>query len=308
MQGSSETLRCTVVIVTRNRKEDLRNAIRTSLEQSAPLHVLVIDDASTDGTAEMVRNEFPGVRLDHAVQSRGYIVQRNRGARLVATPIVFSIDDDAAFPSRSTVAQTLVEFDDPRVGAVAVPYVDVNRGDAVVQRAPGDSSVYVTSHYRGTAHALRRELFVRLGGYREILFHQGEESDYCIRMLEAGYVTRLGRGDPIHHFESPRRDRTRQSQFNARNLVLYSWHNVPMPYMTLRLGGSMVNLVRGAIEHGYLRATLRGIRMGYGEILRGRASRGPVRRGTYRLMRWLERNSPMRMAEVEARMSGASAP
>src|SRR5439155_24108910 len=100
-------------------------------------------------------------------------------------PIVVSIDDDAAFSSSRTLERTLQEFDHPRIGAVAIPYVDVLQSDAVQHRAPGDEGVYVGPQFRGTAHALRRDLFLRLGGYREMLFHQTEEGDYCLRMLDA---------------------------------------------------------------------------------------------------------------------------
>src|SRR5438128_1492334 len=105
-----------VVITTRNRCDELVDAVRSALNQSVPVEVLVIDDGSTDGTAELIRSQFPTVRLETSKMSLGYIAQRNRAAKLASGTFVFSIDDDAYFPSTETVAQTLRQFDHPRVG------------------------------------------------------------------------------------------------------------------------------------------------------------------------------------------------
>src|SRR5207247_2927276 len=100
--------------------DELRAAISSALRQSVQPEVLVTDDAWTDGTAQMVRAEFPAVRLERSADSVGYIVQRNRAARLASSAILFSLDDDAQFGSADTVEKTLGEFDHPRVGAVAI--------------------------------------------------------------------------------------------------------------------------------------------------------------------------------------------
>src|SRR5690349_11726781 len=101
--------RASVIITTKNRKEELRNALASVMQQSIPLEVIVIDDGSTDGTSDLVRAEFPAARLHRSETSRGLIVQRNVGATLATTPILFSIDDDATFPSPKTAEQTLVD-------------------------------------------------------------------------------------------------------------------------------------------------------------------------------------------------------
>jgi glycosyltransferase involved in cell wall biosynthesis len=45
----------TVVITTKDRKGELRTAVQSAVEQTADPEVLVLDDGSTDGTAEMAR-------------------------------------------------------------------------------------------------------------------------------------------------------------------------------------------------------------------------------------------------------------
>lgn len=298
----------TVVIATKNRRDELRQAMRSALDQSAPVEVLVIDDGSTDGTAEMVHAEFPAVRLHRSEESSGYIAQRNRGARLASGDIIFSIDDDAIFASPHTVAQTLRAFNDPRVGAVAIPYIEPRKSAVVHQQAPSWIEMFVTDTFIGTAHALRRDVFLKLGGYREHFVHQGEEADFAIRMLEAGYVVRLGNADPIHHLESPCRDFRRMDFYGRRNDILFAWHNVPMPYFPAHLLGTTLNGISSAFRTRRFQKMLLGIVRGYLDSFRRWSDRRPVQRKTYRIHRSLKKRGPQLMADLEPMLSVLETP
>ena len=274
-----------MVITTRNRRGELRTALTSVFAQSVPLEVIVIDDGSGDGTSEMVREYFPGARLIRHERSRGLIVRRNEGVHAASTNIVVSIDDDAAFSSRDIVRQTVSDFNHDRIGAVAMPYIDVNRGPEVRQRAPESAAIYVTDRFIGTAHALRRDVFVRVGGYRDDLVHQGEEGDYCVRMLERGFVVRLGNAEPIHHYESARRDFSRMDYFGARNALLFVWQNVPMPYLMWHLPVVAARLMGHTLQPKRLATRLSGMTAA---LARFRSStRNPVCADTYQLARYL---------------------
>ena len=84
--------------------------------------------------------------------------------------------------------------------------------------------MHVVHAFVGAAHAVRRDVFLKVGGYREHFFFMGEEGDLCLRMMQAGYVTRLGRADPIYHLESSRRDLSRAGFSGRRNDILFAWH------------------------------------------------------------------------------------
>ncbi len=288
----------TVVITTKDRKEELRTAVRSAIDQTADPEVLVLDDGSSDGTAEMIQKEFPEVRLHRKEECAGLIVRRNQAARLAKEDIIFSIDDDAEFSTKHVVEQTLADFDHERVGAVAIPYADVNKSPKTRHRAPDSDAIYCTATFKGTAHALRRSLFLDLGGYREHFFHQGEESDYCVRMLDAGYVVRLGRADRIDHYESPNRDFTRMDYYGRRNEVLFAWHNAPGILLPKYLLAAAVNTVRTAYRYRRVRHFVRGLLAGYRDCVRFRDRRAPVRTETIQLFRRLRGVGGLRLRSV----------
>jgi GT2 family glycosyltransferase len=279
-------MEATIVIATKDRKEDLTKAVASARAQrGAEIEIVVIDDGSSDGTSEMVRSRFPEVVLITHTKSAGYIVRRNEAAAAARAPIIFSIDDDAEFSTPSVVREILPLFDNDSVGVVAIPYRDVYRSEAVLQRALGADKTYWAGSFVGTAHALRRDLFRRLGGYRERLVHQGEEKDYSIRMLDAGFGVRLGRSGVILHYESPRRDWSRMDYFGRRNDILFAWQNVPSPYVLPQLAGTIAKGLWGGVKIGRVRHMLRGVRDGLSECLRGEHERRPVSNATYREFR-----------------------
>lgn len=287
-----------IVITTRNRKDELQAAVHSALEQTPTSEVVVLDDGSTDGTSDMVRGEFPAAKLHSFSESQGYIKRRNQGAELASGDVIVSIDDDAVFSSPNVVTQTLKDFVHPRVGAVAIPYRERLKDNIIRQRAPGVGN-FVTASFVGTAYAVRRDLFLALGGFREGLVHQGEEADFCLQLLDAGYVVKMGTSDPIDHNESPRRSFARMDYYGRRNDVLFAWHNVPWPYFPGHLAGTTLNGFRFAFRCGRPVDQLRGIGAGYLEAMRQSGQRRPVSSAVYRLQRMLKKRGPGRLEDLE---------
>lgn len=295
--SSSESVQATIVITTKNRKDSLRVAVQSAVIQKGNVEVLVVDDASDDGTSEMVRAEFPTVRLIRAEQSRGYIVQRNHGAAMAKGAIIFSIDDDAAFTTDSVVQQVLGEFDDARIGAVAIPFCNVNQSPEVRQTAPNDQGGWCMAMFIGTAHALRRDLFVAMGGYREHYIHQGEERDWALRALELGYVVRIGRSARIDHFESPRRDLTRMDTFGRRNDILFAWHNTPLRSLPITLARFTIAGLLFGMKVGRPGNMVKGLWRGYCGIFKHWGKRAAVSTKAWKIFRALR--TPALLRDIE---------
>ena len=114
-----------IVIVSYNVRELLRRCLQT-VQASIGLRyeVVVVDNASADGTAEMVRDEFPTVRLIANGDNVGYPAANNQGLRLLGvesdTPPRYSLllNPDTELPPAG-LAQLVAYMDEnPRVGVV----------------------------------------------------------------------------------------------------------------------------------------------------------------------------------------------
>jgi GT2 family glycosyltransferase len=203
--------------------------------------------------------------------------------------VIISLDDDAEFSSSHVVRQTLVAFDSPCIGAVTIPWKNVPDHQGLRDQAPADNGIYICRSYTGMAHAVRRDLFLRLGGYREFLLHGSEEVDFCVRLLDAGYVVRLGCADHVNHYESKVRNVARQAYFAARNAVLFAWCNAPTSRLPIHLGGTMVHVLLYGLKSGYLWPRLRGLVEGFALCGKQWRARAPVSLEGYRTYRRLTR-------------------
>jgi glycosyltransferase involved in cell wall biosynthesis len=293
-------MKISVVIATKNRKDELHRAISSVVRQTEPAEIVVLDDGSTDGTSDMVRSKFPNVRLDRTEGSLGYVVQRNRGAVLCSGDVIFSIDDDAEFSSTRIIEQTVAGFCHPRIAAIAIPYVEPCNSGNRFQNAPNVDAIWVTDAFRGTSYAVRRQIFIGLGGFRDQIVHQGEEMDFCVRLLNLGFVVRLGIGDAILHHEAPHRDRRRMDFFGRRNDILFAWQNVPMPYFPAHLLATTFNGFKCAIRSRRPSSMVAGILSGYFDVCLNWDWRQPVSRNSYRLHRALKKRGPKTMDNVES--------
>jgi glycosyltransferase involved in cell wall biosynthesis len=269
------------------------------MAQRGEVEILVIDDGSEDDTSQIVSDEFPAVRLIRHNVSRGLVVSRNEGAREANGDVLFSIDDDAIFTSDDVVMCIVEQFSEQKVGAVAIPYADVNKDNVERQRAPTSDRAHITDRFIGTAHAIQRDVFLMLGGYREFFFHQGEESDFCIRMLDAGYFVRLGNSDRIDHFESPKRDTKRMDLYGRRNDVLFAVLNVPWPWLPLHLVSVTVKGLLFGFKVGRPLRMLQGLLMGYRDGFRYRSHRRAVSVKTYLTFRRLRKKQAVPLSELE---------
>lgn len=183
----------TVGVTTRNRPDSLRRCL-DSLQRVSHLlaEVIVVDDASDVPVSDEVGSEsFPELplRIVRQFSQDGYIVARNRMVREATTEAVLLLDDDTVVvdPHAIECALETLRADD---GLAAVAFAQGNaEGEpwpATMQPAAVNYPCQ-TPTYIGFAHLVRRSVFLELGGYRELFQFYGEEKEFALRVLNAGY-------------------------------------------------------------------------------------------------------------------------
>jgi glycosyltransferase involved in cell wall biosynthesis len=288
-----------VIIPVHNRIQLLSKVLDSVLAQTAPGEIFVMDDASSDGTGEMIRQNYPNVRYYREEKSKGPTFQRNKAAAMTRATILCTIDDDCLLQSKHTFEQTLAAFDHPRIGAVTMPFINTLQNGPLMSAAPDSSQIWTSNEYWGGMVAIRRDVYLGVGGYRPYMFIQTEESDMSIRMLQAGYVVRWGSADPIHHLESPLRDNPRRHRQGPRNNILYAYYNIPSRYLPGHLILTSALCLKFGFKIGHPVLAAQGLLQGYRGILHEWHERAPVSPAIYRLTRKYKREGPLPLSAVE---------
>jgi GT2 family glycosyltransferase len=221
-------------ITTRDR----RDALRTCVESLAILghldpEIIIFDD----GSSVAVEQQLEGLRstadltILRDASSPGYICGRNRLMRAATAPFVLLLDDDTRILNASGIEHAIeILRNDSSVAAVgfAQAEADGRSWPAGMQPSTASTPVVVPS-YIGFAHLLRKDVFLRLSGYRESFKFYGEEKDYCLRLLDAGYRTiYLPDALVAHLSDRASRSPQRYLRFVARNDCLNTLYNDPL--------------------------------------------------------------------------------
>lgn len=190
------------VIIVTYEGEDLIGRCLASLAAShCPVHVIVVDNASTDGTRDVVRRDHPEVELIESPENLGFGAGCNIGLRRVfelGARHVLLLNQDAAVEP-GTLEELLTAFDDEAVG-IATPMHLAESGDKLDYvfsnyLAPGRCPNLLSDLYLGRAQPiyrvdrtnaavwlLSRECLERVGGFDPVLPHYGEDDDYINRL------------------------------------------------------------------------------------------------------------------------------
>jgi GT2 family glycosyltransferase len=213
------------------------------------------------------------------------------------------LDDDAEFVDPNTVQATLKLFEHPCIGAVAVPFINRSPDGSesrMVPPVPDPSLTWVTNTFIGTAFAVRRDAFLKIGGFQPVLFHWGEESEYSQRLLNAGYFVALGSEGMIHHYPAGAGKYSRKvNRYIYRNGVLTLWFNAPTllvaPLILARIAASLLGGVR---RPKTLLGVLEGLSMALKTICTNWRLRRPISVSRYRLWLRLRRERPVALSKV----------
>jgi GT2 family glycosyltransferase len=225
-----------VVMATRDRRRELLHALGrlTSLDDAPP--IIVVDNASSDGTPEAVRAAHPDAAVVALHRNFG-AAARTIGARRATTPYVAFSDDDSWWapgalerarrhfertPRMALLAGRIVvgpeERLDPTCAAMAAsPLPD---GDDL----PGPPVL----GFLACGAVVRRDAFLAAGGFSQRLLIGGEESLLALDLAAAGWSLAYA-GDVVAHHHPSRGQRPGRDALLVRNALLVTWLRRPAP-------------------------------------------------------------------------------
>ena len=199
----------TVVIPNWNGMAYLEGCLTSLKNQTMPrFRIIMIDNGSTDGSADYVREHFPGIRIRAFHTNTGFCAAVNEGIRLAKTPYVILLNNDtvcdARFveklceamekePETFSCAARMMQLKNPGlIDDAGDHYCALGWAFADGHGLPGEKRMKRRRIFAACAGAAiyRREWFDRIGLFDERQFAYLEDIDIGWRALRAGYVNR----------------------------------------------------------------------------------------------------------------------
>lgn len=247
-------MKISVIIVTRNRIEDLRNTLISYMGQTyEDKEIIVVDNGSDDGTIEMMRDEFPLIDYtwlpdNFDIRSLNIAVHRSKG------DILWRTDDDSYPESPDAFKQICEIFQKhPDIDIVCSEDIEVRDNNKIWEWYPLEvdkvnipEKGYQSNIFPGTGAGIRRKVFDKVGGFWEFGF---EELDFCTRAILAGFNIRYFPNIRTLHFAS-RSNRIADDRWVKINkqLIRYQWKFMPF---SKAFGRSIVFFITATIEAIY---------------------------------------------------------
>lgn len=230
------------------------------------MEILAIDNASTDGSAEMVRDEFPDVRLVRMTTNIA-AAARNVGVSTAKGDIVVTLDNDVRFTTPDDVTRALEVFErHPRAAVVNFMIVGpdgrLSRRDWCHPRDPevwGERE-FATDYVLEGASACRREAFLAAGGYWPPFFIGHEGWDLALRLADAGHGLVYTPAVRVRHLvDTTVRPSSRIYYTFARNAVWVALRNLPPAAALASIARDLALMGFASVRAGELAAYRRGV-------------------------------------------------
>ena len=232
-------MKISVIIITRNRCNDLRNTITAYLRQTyIDKEVIVVDNASNDGTREMMKNDFADIEYLWLPENFD-IRSINIGIEMSSGDIIWRTDDDS-YPEQPDAFEKIVEIFEQNedIHIICSEDIEVRQNYKIWEWYPNKVDKinipvkgYIANSFPGTGAGIRREVYDKIGGFWEFGF---EELDFCTRAIVAGYNIRYFPNIRTLHFASAgnRNNSVRWVKI-SKQLIRYQWKYFPF-WMALR--------------------------------------------------------------------------
>lgn len=242
------------VILNWNGKEYLDRCLQSVKEQTYPhMETILVDNASTDGSAESVKNLFPDLRLLINHKNLGYGAGNNRGIREAIGRYIFILNSDTEVEERCVEALWQCIETDQRMGTTTPKILLYERRDIIdaagltiypdglsigrgrlepQERYSDKEEVFFGS---GCASLYRREMFEEIGLFDADFFAYAEDTDLGWRARLAGWKAYYVPEAVVYHHHSKKFGTYSPAKafFVERNRIWVAWKNFPLLILCL---------------------------------------------------------------------------
>ena len=231
-----------VIICTFNRHQYLDQCLKSiKMQNYQNYEIIVVNGPSTDDTEEVLK-KFNDIIVIHQDFLPGISAARNRGISVARGDIIAFIDDDATADQRWL--RSLVDsYQDPSIGGVGgVVYEPVKKtvqfqngtinksGISFAVRSP--DSPLKRSQFPiciGTNCSFRKEILLLAGGFDPYFRYHLDESDLCVRIVQAGFAIRFQKAAIVIHYSAEGQNRISPDNLNSyeiyKNVIFFILKN-----------------------------------------------------------------------------------
>lgn len=248
--------RVAVVVMTHERCPELHHTLTRLGELPEEPVVVVVDNGSRDGTAQMVAERHPDAVLLTPGSNLG-AVARNLGVAVVDAPYVAFCDDDTWWePGALARAADLLDAH-PRLAVVTAQILvePGSRDDPIcaemlaspLETPSGMPGAALLSFLAG-ASVVRLAAFEAAGGFSERLWLGGEEELLASDLAAAGWAMAYVPEVITHHRPSVARDPHLRRRHGIRNTLWFTWLRRPVPSALRRTASLLASLPRDRVS------------------------------------------------------------
>lgn len=214
-----------------------------------PAEIIVVDNASTDGSCEMVRRLFPAVILIENTENYGFSKGNNQGAAIAKGKFICILNPDTVVAENTF--DLLLEFAEnkSKLGIIGCQLIDgqghflpESKRNIPTPQVAAKKILGLTESYYVTALAsneigkveilvgafmlLKKKIYHKVGGFDEDYFMYGDDIDLSYRVLKAGYDNFYNGKTTIIHFkgESTLKDKVYVQRFYGAMQIFYQKH------------------------------------------------------------------------------------
>ena len=258
-----------IIIVTWNGREHLEGCLTAvAAQQGVDAETILVDNASTDGTEDLVRARFPWVRLVSLDRNHGFAGGNNAGAREARGRYLAFLNNDTVADPRWLRALR-DGLDEPRGVALATSRIVYMHDPATVDSA-GDGLTRWGGAFKrhhggpaseatesrevfgacGAAFIISKAVFGALGGFDQDFFVSHEDVDLSYRARLRGYRCRYVAESVVRHRGSSTLGRASAGAVyhGQRNLEWVYVQNTPLPLLVRTLPGHVLYNLAAAVH------------------------------------------------------------